>query len=544
MHPSTDGELLQEYAKERSESAFAELVRRHVDWLYSSAVRQTRDAHLAEDVTQAVFILLAKKAKSFDRNVVLSAWLFRAMRYLAADAMKAKWRRKHHEKELGAIMQAKRDEHAEDWNQIAPAIDAAVAQLRLSDRRAILLRFFDRKSHEEIGRALGISEDAAKMRVSRAVEKLRAILGGRGVVLPTSAIVTALAAHAVMPAPTALGATSVASALGTAASPAVSLSWIKGALLAMSIGKQSAVAIVAVMLLLLGGGVTYKMIGTSRAAPVASTTAPTLRPQPEPVSLPDSLRKLYALGDGEILKRIAPPFLKERMPFMNKMTMGDSLKVSDPNGTSLVFKWMPKDNDPLQVWSFRLGEPDLQFAMWGILDARDGDIDAPEKLMRYRLDGDWVFRPDAKPAARAEALRKLVRDQLGLNVSIQWKRTPMEVITISGTLVPPAGAVQIYSDKMTDGKPGKGEPNRLANLAPLLRLILHKRVVNESTTSAETPLPTCLHTSALMGAMPPQRAAAKIDMILANISRQTGLTLKREVRPVDAWVVREVAGGK
>jgi RNA polymerase sigma factor (sigma-70 family) len=541
MEPASDGELLQHYARERSEAAFAELVRRHIDWVYSSAVRQTRDPHLAEDITQSVFILLARKAKTFDRNVVLGAWLFRALRYLAADAMKTKWRRRHHEKEFGAIMN-RAQETSPEWNEIAAALDGAVAGLRTTDRRAILLRFFERKSHEEIGRLLGISEEAAKMRVSRAVEKLRVSLGRRGVALPATAIVTALGAHAVTPAPAALASSSVAGAMGTSAAPLVSLPWIKGALLAMSTAKQASIIIVTAFAILLAGGVTVTLMRSTQPKALAATNAKP-RPSPEGVNTPDAMRRLYALSDGEIVKRVPPPFIDEREPYMTKMTLGDNIKIKDPNGTSLVFKWQPKEADPLGVWSFRLGEPDLQFVMWGILDAREGDVDAPEKLLRHRLDGDWVFAPEAKPAQRAAALRELLKTQFGLNLSMEWKKTPLEVISISGELVPPKQPVQIYSDKMTDNKPGPGEKRDLAGLASELRLILRVRVLNESATNPKTPLSTCLHTSALLGAMPPARRNAKIDMILANVSRQTGLTLRREVRPVDAWVVRELGGG-
>src|SRR3954447_16991209 len=118
-----DGQLLRQYARQRSEAAFRELVARHLDWVYSSSLRQVRwDADLAEDVTQTVFILLARKAGSFDERVVLSAWLFRAVRYVSAEPLKARGRRKFHERKRGAVMSSTRppenpDEPQQAWEQ-------------------------------------------------------------------------------------------------------------------------------------------------------------------------------------------------------------------------------------------------------------------------------------------------------------------------------------------------------------------------------------------------------------------------------------------
>src|SRR4051812_47704337 len=198
----TDGQLLRRYARHRADDAFREIVRRHVDWVYSSALRQVRDAHVADDVTQAAFILLARKAKSFDERVVLSAWLFRAVRYIAADTIKAQYRRRYHERKLGAAMNSTRQREDRssndvDWDNIAPVLDGAIAGLGSSDRRAILLRFYERKSHAEVGAALGVSEAAAKVRVGRAVAKLRSILTKHGVTATAAALAASLADSAV-----------------------------------------------------------------------------------------------------------------------------------------------------------------------------------------------------------------------------------------------------------------------------------------------------------------------------------------------------------
>jgi len=166
--------LLKQFAKNGSEPAFAELVSRHVNLVYSTALRNVGDAHAAQEIAQAVFIILARKANSLSMHTVLSGWLYQTTRLTAANYLRTEIRRQKREQE--AYMQSLTNEtEAEVWRQIAPQLDDAMARLGDRDRNAIVLRFFENKNLREVGVALGASEDAAKMRVNRALEKLRKI---------------------------------------------------------------------------------------------------------------------------------------------------------------------------------------------------------------------------------------------------------------------------------------------------------------------------------------------------------------------------------
>src|SRR5438874_830150 len=135
-----DMELLREYAQRQSDSAFATLVSRHIKLVYSAALRQVGDGHLAEEITQVVFIILARKAKSLGPNTILSAWLYRTVRYVSADALKTQRRRRSREQEahMDSTLNDLQTESA--WQELAPLLDEAMTRLRQSDRQALMLR--------------------------------------------------------------------------------------------------------------------------------------------------------------------------------------------------------------------------------------------------------------------------------------------------------------------------------------------------------------------------------------------------------------------
>jgi RNA polymerase sigma factor (sigma-70 family) len=210
MQTLDDIELIREYALRRSEEAFAELVSRHINLVYSTALRQVRNHHQAQDVTQAVFVILARKARSLRPGTVLAGWLFRTARLTAAQHLRGEMRRAHREHK--AYMESTpADDSGEVWPQIAPALNEMIAGLAEKDRNAIILRFLEGKAFKEIAATVGGTEQAAQMRVNRALDKLRRMFARRGLVLTAAALGAVMSAQAVTAAPSGLAA-AVASA--------------------------------------------------------------------------------------------------------------------------------------------------------------------------------------------------------------------------------------------------------------------------------------------------------------------------------------------
>jgi RNA polymerase sigma factor (sigma-70 family) len=261
---SDDMDLVREYAARQSEQAFEALVFRHVNLVYSSALRQANDPHLAEEITQAVFILLARKAGALGSGTILPSWLHRTACFVAADALKAGRRRAQREKE--AHMQLLNEPESDVWQDISPLLDNAIAGLNEKDRHAIVLRYFQNKSLQEISAAIGVSEDAAKKRVNRALEKLQKFFSKRGVSSTTAAIAAAIYANSIQAAPAALAKTvsTVAIVKGATASTTTA-ALIKGTSKLMAWTKMKTAIGLGTGILLVAGA-TGVLVGSTNAS--------------------------------------------------------------------------------------------------------------------------------------------------------------------------------------------------------------------------------------------------------------------------------------
>ena len=264
MSELDDHELLAEFAGNESESAFAELVARHVNLVYSAALRFSSNPHHAEEITQAVFIILASKAGKLSLRTVLSGWLYQTARLTAANFVKGEIRRQNREQE--AYMQSTLNEtgslhpsEAEAWQDIAPLLDEAMGGLGETDRNAVVLRFFENKTAAEVAAALRLTEAAAHKRVNRALEKLRKIFSKRGAVFSTAIIAGAVSANSVHAAPVGLATTIVTTAVKGSAVATSTITLVKGTLKVMTYAKLKLALGIAVATLLTAGTMTVAL---------------------------------------------------------------------------------------------------------------------------------------------------------------------------------------------------------------------------------------------------------------------------------------------
>ena len=214
-----DLELLSRYAAEQSEAAFAEFTRRHLDLVYSAALRLVHgDIPCAQDVTQQVFTEVARQAKRLARHPAPVGWLYTTTRLMALRINRTEQRRKAREQEANTMNELLHDDASPlDWDQLRPVIEDAMHELDDKDRHAVLLRYFENKTLNQVGATLDLSENAARMRVDRALDKLRGILARRGLTTTAAALAAAVSANAVQAAPAGFAASVSGAAISAGA---------------------------------------------------------------------------------------------------------------------------------------------------------------------------------------------------------------------------------------------------------------------------------------------------------------------------------------
>ena len=337
MRESDDIALLRGYVESGSEAAFGEIVARHVDKVYSIALRHTRNPHQAEEITQVVFVILAQKSARLGKSVILSGWLCQTARLTAVTFVRSEIRRAHREQE--ASMQTLTSESESDaWLKIAPLLDEAMCRLNRADHHAIVLRFFDGKSMREIGEALGSTEEAAKMRVNRAVEKLRLFFTRRGVAVSAGVFTAMISSNSIAAAPPALAKTATVIALtkGTTAS-ASALTLTKGATKVMAWANLKTAAVAGAIILIATGTASTLIVRHGVAAQIEFPKSSWVfagYKSPE-ATLQTILWGINGLNGKAILDGLSPDCLEDFREYVTEQKPGMSV------GAFLLKRWAP-----------------------------------------------------------------------------------------------------------------------------------------------------------------------------------------------------------
>jgi RNA polymerase sigma factor (sigma-70 family) len=410
MDPKSDAQLLREFAEHAADSLFGEIVARHAGLVYSAALRQTNSPELARDVAQNVFIDLARKARQvserMSENGSLAGWLYRATQFAARNSLRGEIRRQTRERQAMEQFLPSPDGNPE-WRQIGPALDDAMAGLPDADREALVLRFFKNLDLRSVGIALGVNDDTAQKRVSRALEKLRAHLARRGVKTTAGALSVVIAANAVEAAPAGLiSAISTAVALvGTTLTTATAATATKA--IAMTTFQKTIIG--ATLAIAAGTGIYQARQATDLRAQLVAVSQ-------QQAPLAEQIQQLQRERD-DALRQLAvlPPGRAPRLP-APAMQPGTANLTSDPASENLPATnrmvgllngdW-PKLT-PEQIDTYLRDNKRNAASLLAIFRATGDQALLKEALEKYpedaRVNFAAAFKPDSSPEERRRIL--------------------------------------------------------------------------------------------------------------------------------------------
>ena len=533
MADLNDMDLVREYADRKSEPAFAELVHRHINLVYSVALRYAGNFQDAQDVTQAVFIILAKKSADLRERTTLTGWLYETTRFTARQLLRTRARRQVREQEAYMASALNDSDTDNVWRQLAPLLEEAMTRLNEKERTLLALRFFENKSGAETAALLGIQEWAAHKREARALEKLRKFFTRHGASSTTAVIAGAISANSVQAAPAALAKSVTAVALAKGATASIStLTLIKGALKVMAWTKAKTAVVVGMGVLLAAGTATVAWHQYAK-----------------PRTWRDRFENVYHLKPGEVLKHIRPPYVPERAEYYHKEpSLYQQAQAITTPPPLFIFEQTAERNVHWKNCLFggdgtRLKEVLVQLGLF------DYEIEGETSLLKLEVRGDWVRREGAQTEALMTALPLILSKETGRNLHIEKRKVEREVFVARGNVQLAAGSkIQVYY-KNASGQFAGGGNGKLQNFFESVGNMLGSQLVSEINEPDLSQIydweirgDIFLSSTADGGDGEDGKARKneRDDWVLKHISEQTGLQFSKESRLVDRWFISEM----
>lgn len=523
MPDVNDKELVREFVREKSEAAFAALVRQHLNLVFATALRQIGDHAVAEEITQTVFVALAQSAGKLGSHPTIAGWLHQTALNKSREWLRSELRRRRREQIAVELAEA-RAEGDSIWSPLVPLLDEALLQLRDADRAAVLMHFMEGRTFQEVGSILGIGEDTARKRVDRCLEQLTKFFQRRGFTISTLSSTAPLFAMASHTAPTGL-ATSAISAGFAAHSTSASTLTLKGVLKIMAWTKAKA-AIITTAVVLISAGVTPYV----------------WKYHLSPDAWQNRFHATYHLRKGELLRYIAPPYIPERMTYYK--TDDPSQYQAIPSGPNMALFTQDKQGK-LHRTQYTFGPK--QFPLYLVIQTgfhlKRYEFEGPNNLLNLPLNGDWILSDEI---TNRETLFTLLEPILykATKHHIIFKKQSVErdAIVVRGDSfnVQPLNKIQLYAENPNDNSyEGYG------NLDELLDAVsshLNMPLINETGIKPDAlgiqSLTWVNHRDSDVG-FAKKGKDELTDELLKNLANQTGLTFAREKRMVDVWFVTE-----
>jgi RNA polymerase sigma factor (sigma-70 family) len=535
-----DGELLRRYVKARDGAAITELVSRYAPIVYAAARRRTPDPGLAEDICQCAFVTFARRAGSIRSGAVLGAWLLRTTRHCAANIMKTETRRRRHEEAAAqnrpafqpnsdpAEIAASADEERR-WAAIRPALDEAILRLGWADQAVIVLRFLRGLSLGQVATATGTTEEAARKRLSRALERLRKVLAAAGISSSAIAgvdLAAMLAGRAVEVPPGQVLARAELSA------SKITPHWIHFGGPLMTLIKVAAAA-----LLVAGGSALFRLLAVSNVTQAAPATEPA-----NPRAAADwhaRFNEVYLLRGAEFIKNVAPPFIVERERFFQEINPAAAAANAGNEHNQFMIEQAANGRFRLrgygQVSSSSGGQP-VRVIIGRLTRLEPGQIRDDSGFFATGVSGDWVVRAGATPDQIIRGLARIIGDRLGAPIVVTRSFVDRDVVAVSGRR--PAGkdgqptTVQVVLPGGTAGSSHEG------GFMPGFRILSQATgydFVDETSNAGRG----AIYNFEISGTKTGDKLDdAALNDVLKSLAEQTGLKFQRTTRAMNIWTLR------